>query len=297
MPQNQGAGLLIFPYTANFSYAPYASYYNWLFQKYPGSKDHVGVLWGQSVIAQYDSAVVVQTVKDDGGVLAYNASFPPVGLSNWAPYAEAIKAKGIKGLTFYDTPQDLAAQEQALDNIGYHLDWIDANSNAYGPAFLQVAGKSLTEQNNYADLPGIWPLEKASGNPAAQQLTALFQQYAPGAPVSLQVLQAWSMWLEFAVSAETCGASLTRACVYGAAVKQTAWTGGGLTAPVNESQPLGPPGCNNVEQATASGWVPPAGFTANASGVYDCGAPPVKLTGFPLPDELSSVGLSLSDLK
>ena len=28
---------------------------------------------------------------------------------------------------------------------------------------------------------------------------------------------------------ETCGSDLTRSCVYNAAVKQTAWTGGGLT--------------------------------------------------------------------
>ena len=297
MPQNQGSGLEIVPYIGNFSYAAYAGYDKWLMQKYPGSAGHVGVLWGQSAVTQYDSQAVVDTVAADGGQVTYNESFPPIGVTNWTPYAEAVKAKGVKGLVFYDTPQELVAFEQALDDLGYHLDWIDANNNAYTASYISLAGKTLTEQNNYADLPGMWPLEKSSANPAEQQLTALFQQYAPGQPVSLQVLQAFTMWLEFAVSAESCGADLTRACVYGAAVKQTAWTGGGLTAPVNESDLLGPPGCFDIEQATTSGWEPAVGFTPNTDGAYYCGTPAVKLAGFPAPTQLSDVGETLSDLK
>jgi hypothetical protein len=296
MPQNQGSALQLTPYTSNFTYASYIGYYKWLFGKYPDSTDKVGLLYGASIITQYDSQAVAETVKDDGGQVAYNESFPATGVANWTPYAEAIKAKGIKGLTFYDTPQDLVALEQALDNLGYHLDWIDANSNAYSASFISLAGKALTDQNNYADLAGVWPLEKP-GNAAEQQLTSLYKQYAPGQPITLQGLQAFSMWLQFAVSAETCGADLTRACVYDAAVKQTAWTGGGLTAPVNESQPLGPPSCFNIEQATSGGWEPADGFTPNTDGTYDCGTPAVKLTGFPAPDELSGVGKTLSDLK
>ena len=269
-----GVGAGAVPYTSNFSYAAYAGYYKWLFQKYPDSADHFGILYGQSIVTQYDSGAAQQTVKADGGVLSYSESFPPVGVSNWTPYAEAIKAKGVKGLVFDDTIQDLVALEQALDNLGYHLDWIDANSNAYGAAFIQIAGKALTGQNNYADLAGIWPLEKSATDPAEQQLTALFQQYAPGQPVSLQVLQAFSMWLQFAVSAESCGAALTRACVYGAAVKQTAWTGGGLTAPVNESQPLGPPGCFDIEQATTSGWSRPPGSPRTPAAPTTAARPP-----------------------
>ena len=297
MPQNQGAALELTPYTANFSYSPYTGYYKWLFGKYPGSAGHVGLLYGQSIITQYDSQAVQQVVKADGGQVTYSAGFPPTGLANWTPYAEAIKAHGVKGLTFYDTPQDLSALEKALDIIGYHLDWIDANTNAYGTSFVTIAGQALTQQNNYASLFGIYPLEKASSNPAEQKLTQLFHQYAPGQPVTLQVLQAFSMWLLFAESAESCGASLTRACVYSAAVKQTGWTAGGITAPVNESTPLGAPSCFDVEQATPAGWQPATGFTPNTDGVYSCGEAPVKLTGFPAPTQLSDVGKTLSDLK
>jgi hypothetical protein len=297
MPQNQGSALELTPYISNFSYAPYAGYYKWLFQRYPASAGSVGTLYGQAAVTQYDSQVVAQTVTADGGTLTYSQGFPPAGVPNWAPYAEAIKAKGVKGLVFDDTVQALAALEQALDVVGYHLDWIDANADAYGSGFIQLAGQAVTEQVNYASLPGVYPLEKAAGDPAEEQLTQLFRQYAPGQPVTLQVALAFSSWLEFAEAAESCGSDLTRSCVYQAAIRQTAWTGGGLTAPVNEAQPLGPPGCFDIEQATSAGWHPATGFTPNTDGVYSCGGPVIRLTGFPPPAQLSDVGETLSDLR
>ena len=296
MSQNAGSALQLGPYTYNFAYAAFAGYYKWLLAKYPDSVQHVGVLSGASVITAQDAQAVADTVRADGGTVAYNGTFPITGVTNWTPYAEALKNKGIKGLTFYDTPQTLAALEQALDNIGYHLDWIDANTNAYGTAFVQVAGKALAEQNNYADLPGVYPVEEASANPTMEQLVQLFAKYAPGQPITLQVEQAWSMWLLFAVAAEACGSHLTRSCVYDAAVKQTAWTGGGITAPTNEADRQGAPSCFNIEQATPGGWRP-AQFGAN-TGPYLCGENVVKLpAGFPTGVQLSAVGKTLSDLK
>ena len=180
--------------------------------------------------------------------------------------------------------------------MNYKLDWIDANTNAYGAPFIQAAGKSLSFQHNYADLPAVYPLEKAQSNPATQQVINLYAKYAPGQPVTLQALQAFSAWLIFAVSAESCGSDLTRKCVYDAAVKQTAWTGGGLTAPVNLAQPDSPPSCFDIEQATPNGWQP-ASFGAN-DGAYRCGEPVFRLTGsYPQPLTLAEVGKSLNDLK
>jgi hypothetical protein len=296
MPQEAGSDLQLRPYVMDFSYAEFAGYYKWLGTKYPGSTSKFGVLGGASVITQVDDQAVADTIKAIGGATVYNATYPITGVTNWAPYAQAIKAKGVKGFTFYGQIQQLISLEQALDTIGYKLDWIDANTNAYGPQFLQLAGAALTQQNNYAQLPGIYPVEEAASNPSVEKIVQLYQQYAPGAAITLQALQAWSMWLLFADAAETCGSNLTRACVYNAALKQTAWTGGGITAPVDEAVSQGPPGCFNVEQATPSGWKAPD-FGAN-TGPYLCGETPVKLPGgYPAPATLASVGLSLSDLK
>jgi len=296
MPQNDGSGLQLRPYNYNFQYASFAGYYKWLMAKYPASAQHVGILSAASVITTVITQGVADTITADGGTVAYNGTFPVSGVTDWTPYAETLKNKGIKGLTFFDTPQTLVALEQALDNIGYHLDWIDANTNSYEPSFIQLAGKTLTEQTNYAGLPGVYPAEEAASNPAMEQLTQLFAKYAPGQQITLQVEQAWSMWLLFAESAESCGSALTRACIYQAALKQTAWTGGGITAPVDEATPQAAPSCFNIEQATASGWQA-AQFGAN-TGPYLCGEQVIKLpAGFPAAVQLSTVGKSLSELK
>ncbi len=297
MPQNNGSGLQIYPIPWSHTYSVYGGYYNWLLnEKYPASKTSVGILSGASVITQVDDALVAQTVAGVGGKVIYNGNYPISGVTDWTPYAEAIKNKGVKGFTFYGTIQQLVAVEQALDNIGYKLDWIDANTNAYGGEFIQIAGKALADQNNYADLPGIYPLEKAADNPATEQLVKLFAQYAPGQPLTLQDVQAWSAWLIFAVSAESCGSNLTRECVYEAGLKQTDWTGGGLTAADNlADHGAVVPSCYNIEEATPSGWVP-ASFDPN-NGAYRCGMPAIKVSGIPPATQLSNVGLSLSDLK
>lgn len=296
MPQNNGSGLQIYPIPWSHTYSVYGGYYTWLLkQKYPDSANAVGIVSGASVITQIDDAIVAQTVNAVGGNVIYNGNYPITGVTDWTPYAEAIKNKGVKGFTFYGTPEQLAALEHSLDNIGYKLDWIDANTNAYGTNFIQVAGKALSMQRNYAELPGVYPVEKAADNPAVEQLVKLFAQYAPGQPVTLQDLQAWSAWTIFAQSAESCGANLTRKCVYEAALKQTNWTGGGITAPVNLANQDSVPSCFDIEQATPAGWKP-APFGPN-NGAYRCGQPAVKLQGMPAPVQLSAVGLSLSNLK
>jgi len=297
MPQNVNSSLQAYPITEGHSYAPYTGYYKWLMtQAYPDSAKHVAELYGQSAI----SAPLVQEQEDSiramGGTIAYNGPFPATGASDWTPYAEAIKSKGIKGMVFNGEPQQLAALESVLTSMSYKLDWIDANSNAYGQPFIQLAGTSLAFQHNYASLFGIYPIEEAAHNPSTEQLVRLFARYAPGQPVTLQVVQAWSAWLLFAKSAESCGSDLTRRCVYDAALRQTAWDGGGLQAPVNMTKPDSPASCFNVEMATPSGWRP-APFDPN-DGPYRCGQPVLRLpAGFPQPETLQDVGKSISSLK
>jgi len=298
MPQAAGSSLEFSPVTYNFAYADYSGYYKWLLQKYPASSGHIAIVWGDSAVTQIDYADQQATIAALGGGATTSITFPATGVTNWTPYAEEIKSKGIKGFTFYGEPQELAPLEAALDTIGYKLDWIDTDSNAYGSSFIQLDGKGLTEQANYAALFGIYPVEKAASNPTVEKIQQLYQQYEPGQQITLQALQAFSMWLAFAVSAESCGSDLTRSCVYQAALKLTSWDGGGITATEDLATPLGPPSCFNVEQASSSGWAPATGFTPNTDGVYSCGEPQVKLpSSFPAPDTLATVGLTLANLK
>jgi hypothetical protein len=196
---------------------------------------------------------------------------------------------------FYGSFVELAKLEQVLTGMQYKLDWIDANSNAYAPAFLKLAGKSLGYQNNVADLSGTFPLENAASSPATKQVADLFAKYAPQAQVTLPAVRAFAAWLLFAKAAASCGDALTRKCVYDAATKETAWTAGGLQAPLDLAK-KGPLPCFNVEKATPAGWKP-AEFKPD-KGAYRCDFTPVKLTGnYGKALTLADIGKSLSDFK
>jgi hypothetical protein len=296
--ENAGSDLQVSPQPGGSSYVPYAGYYNWLLKEaYPGSAGAVGIINGDSPVTKVLGGIAEEGIKAAGGTFAYDDLYPAAGLADWTPYAQAVKAKGVKGLIFYGAFDQVAKLEQALTNVGHKLDWIDANNNAYGSGFLDLAGRQvLSTQNNLVDLSGVYPLENAATNPATRQVVDLFARYAPGAKVTLPVVRAFTSWLVFAKAAVSCGDNLTRKCVYDAARKETAWTGGGLTAPVDLSTSDRPVTCFNIEQATPDGWKP-ADFKPD-KGAYRCNAPVVKLTGtYPKPVTLADVGKNPGDFR
>jgi hypothetical protein len=293
--ENLGSDLQLLQYTGAH-YDRYSGYFRWLLKEaYPASSGAVGVLIGDAPMTRVLGEKLRESLPAQGATLVYSDLYPMQGISDWTPYAQAIKSKGVKGLVFYGDFASLAKLEQVLTTIGYRPDWIDANNNAYGSAFLKLAGNSLATQNNLADLSGIHPLEDAASHPAVRQVLDLYQRYAPDAEVTMPALRAFSMWLLFAKAAASCGDALTRRCVYDAARKETAWTGAGLTAPVDLSTSDRPVPCFNVVRATPDGWRP-ADFKPDR-GAYRCDAPSYRYTGsFPKPVTLADVGKSMSDV-
>ena len=292
-----GADLQVIAGGASVGYAPYADFYSWLIKEaYPDSADAVGVISGDSPITKVIADQLKEQIPGLGGKVSYSDLYPATGVSDWTPYAQAIKSKKVKGLVFNGDFASLAKLEQVLTNIGYKLDWIDTNNNAYGPAFIKLAGSSvLAAQNNFADIAGVYPPEKASSNPATQQVLDLYSKYDPTAQITLPALRAFSAWLLFATAASDC-ITLTRTCVYQNAMKQTGWTGGGLQAPVNLTSTTQAPACFNAEKATATGWVP-ADFKPN-TGAYRCDSVSYKFTGnYGKPLTLADVGKTMADVK
>ncbi|KMS75952.1 lipoprotein [Streptomyces viridochromogenes] len=275
-------------------YFQYAGYYTWLLkEKYPDSAKKVGIIAGDSPVTKVMAAQFKEAVAGLGGKVSHSDLYPAAGVSDWTPYAQSIKKSGVRGLVFLGDFASLAKLEQALTGIGYTPDWIDANSNAYGPAFPQLAGAALGTQHNYAELLGSAPLESAGDNPAVQQVIDLFEKYAPGKQVTYPALRAFSAWLLFATAARDC-AELTRTCVYENAMKNTAFTAGGLQAPFDLTSKE-PPKCYVIVEATAKGWQA-AGFEPD-QGAYRCDAPTYKYKGdYGEPATLAGVGKSLSDL-
>ncbi|WP_326666143.1 ABC transporter substrate-binding protein [Streptomyces sp. NBC_00385] len=275
-------------------YFQYSGYYNWLLKKkYPDSAQKVGIIAGDSPVTKVMLAQFKEAVAGLGGKVSYTDLYPAAGVSDWTPYAQSIKESGVKGLVFLGDFASLAKLEQGLTNIGYAPDWTDANSNAYGPAFLQLAKPALGKQHNYAELFATAPLESAADNPAVQQVKDLFEKYAPDKQVTYPALRAFSAWLVFATAARDC-ATLTRACVYDNARKKTDWTAGGLQAPFDLSSDK-PPACYSIVEAKEKGWQPAA--FAPDRGDFRCDAPAYRYKGdYGKPVTLADVGKSMSDL-
>ncbi|MET7767200.1 ABC transporter substrate-binding protein [Nocardia sp. NPDC005366] len=277
---------------------PYSGLYEWLTEEaYPDSLGAIGMINGDSPLTKVMGDKLTESFTASGAKVVYSDLYPAAGVSDWTPYAQAIKSNNVKGLIFLGDFRYLAKLEDILTSMNYKLDWIDANANAYNQTFLDGAKSSLGTQNNVADLNGTAALDAAATTPAIQQLKDLFEQYAPSSHITYQVLRAFQAWLLFAESATSCGDNLTRACVYNAARKETAWTGGGLQAPVDLSRPLvEQTRCFNVQQATPDGWKS-ADFKPN-NGQFRCGFTPYKYTqDFGKPLTLADVGKSMSDLK
>lgn len=294
--QARGADLQAMANGASLGYNDYAGFYSWLIkEKHPSSKSDVGVIAGDSPVTKIMISQHSETIEGAGGKITYTGLYPARGVSDWTPFAQAMKDKKVKGLVFLGDFSQLAKLLQSLTNIGHKLDWVDTTNNAYGPQFISLAGAALESQPSYLDLSGLHPLENAAGNPATQQVVDMFKQYAPDAEVNLPVLRSFSAWLLFAKSAGAC-TELTRACVLENAKKETEWTAGGLRAPLDLSNPASPPRCWNAVHATSKGWEP-ADFGAN-DGVYRCEDVSHKYKGeYPSPLKLEDVGKTLADLK
>ncbi|MBD0321780.1 MAG: ABC transporter substrate-binding protein [Aldersonia sp.] len=295
-PQSVGADLDIAAAPTRVAgYDPYFGFRTWLLKEaYPESAAAVGIINGDSPVTKSLGPQAIEAIQAAGGTVVYDELYPAMGVSDWTPYAQGIKNKGVKGLVFYGDFKQLAKLEESLTTMDYKLDWIDANSNAYSQSFLDLLGKSASYQNNVLDLGGVAPLE--SSEPAIEQVKQMYEQYAPDAQITLPAVRAISSWLLFAKSAGSCGDELTRKCVYDAARGETAWMAGGLQAPVDVSQPKVQGPCFNIEQATADGWQS-ADFQPD-NGLYRCDTPPFKLQGdYGAPLTLAAVGKSMSDVQ
>ncbi|WP_033321586.1 ABC transporter substrate-binding protein [Streptomyces yerevanensis] len=281
------------PFSGHFQYA---GFYQWLLkEKFPGSAQHVGIISGDSPVTKVLAAQYKESIATLGGKVSYSDLYPATGVSDWTPYAQALKKEKVKGLVFHGDFASLAKLEQALTSLGYAPDWIDANSNAYSQNFIQLAGSALGTQHNYTELFATHPLDASKENPAVEKVEALFAKYAPGKPLTYPALRAFSAWLLFATAARDCD-ELTRRCVYDNALKVTDWTAGGIQAPFDVSKQNVPGKCYSVVEATPKGWKP-ASFEQD-SGPYRCDAPVVKFKrSYTEPARLADVGKSLSDLK
>jgi ABC-type branched-subunit amino acid transport system substrate-binding protein len=263
---------------------------------FPAAKSSVGYL-----TAGFSTDLILkqqfeEAGKQNGWKTTYDAQYNVTGEPTWAPFANTLKQKGVKGLVWVGEPTSLAKLLSALDLINYKLDWVMTSSNDYDKSLISGAGSALNTNPVYVTL-GTTPFE-ATQVPAIKQYSSLFDTYLPNGKKTASLGQSsFSAWLLFAQSVKACGANVTRSCVLEQAAKTTSFDGGGLTATVNPSTPETPTSCFAVVKATTSGfkvirWQP------NKLGVYNCD--PANVVTFAksygTPAKLSDVGKSTTDL-
>ncbi|WP_280426298.1 ABC transporter substrate-binding protein [Nocardia carnea] len=296
--QNLGTDLQVIASQSTYAhYDPYNASRQWLTKEaYPQSAGAIGIINGDSPVTKVLGAKAVESLEAMGAKVIYNELYPVGGVTDWTPYAQAIKNSGVRGLIWLGEDGPLAKLEEKLTSMDYKLDWIDPTNNAFQPDYIELLGRSAGFQNNIVDLGGVVPLQLAAESPAMQQLQDLYEQYAPDAEISLPATRAFSAWLLFAKAASACGSELTRTCVVETAKKETEWTGGGLHSPNDLSAEDPAPSCFNAMRATPEGWQP-AEFGAN-DGLFRCGTPPYRYTGdYGEPLTLADVGKTMADVE
>jgi len=213
--------------------------YRWLGKRYPATTKHVGIITGDLPTTVTVAKQAAEAVKKLGWDVVYDDQYPAAGPSSWAPYAQAMKDKGVQGVIWVGEPENLAKLETDMKDINFAPQWVRADTNHYDQKLLDVGGDAIA--NTYIPSSFV-PFEQASTSPAMQQYLDAFAKYKPGAKAkALLGAQAWSAWLLFAEAAKQCGSDLTRKCVYDHARTVSNWTGGGLHAPTG-------PGANKGSQ-------------------------------------------------
>ncbi len=289
----RGADLQVQPIPNGLTSQPFGPY-KWLKEKFPDGAAHAGVLYGQLPSLITTAEMRKEQITRAGWKLVYTDTYPATGPTSWAPYVEALRSKGIKGLVWVGEPENLAALENALHDAKYKLDFVVTDANHYDQKLIEVGGESI---DNVYVIGTLVPFEMAGENPATKQYLDLFDKYKPdGKSHAYLGLQAMSAWLLFATSAAKCGDDLTRRCVYENARKVKDWTGGGLHARQDPSEGL-------ISQCFMLYKAGPDGFTfpdvdAN-EGPFNCG-PDNRITlkgSYGKGITLADVGRSMADLK
>lgn len=227
-PEARGADLVVQPVPNSNKFLPIGDY-RWLEEQFPDSTDSVGTLTGDLPTTVLVANQAEEAVTNElGWNIIYSDRYPAAGPTTWAPFAQSLKEKGVKGLIWTGEPENLAKLEQAIADVDYELDWIRTDANHYDQILLDVGGPAI--KNTYVRSV-FWPFEDAANNPSTEQYLDAFAEYKPDGKSQAQLgLQAWSAWLLFAQAVRECGSDLTRSCVYDNLQTVDSWTGGGLHA-------------------------------------------------------------------
>jgi ABC-type branched-subunit amino acid transport system substrate-binding protein len=199
-----------------------------LFDQNPAWKDAVGTLYSNGAAGDREQHTYNEAIESLGAKIVYTAEYTPT-TTNWAPFVQAMKSKGVKFLFLNDTTYVSAGLVAAMTTAGWFPDITISPPQLYDTSSLSLI---KNPQNYYTYIPTT-PYEVADTVPAVKQFVDLLTQYAPKANKTFFAETAFSAWLLFAEGVKSCGSNVTRTCIEDYIKTQTAWTGGGLQGEIN----------------------------------------------------------------
>jgi ABC-type branched-subunit amino acid transport system substrate-binding protein len=232
----------------------------------PKAAKKLGFLTGdlQSIVISKDQDR--EYAENHGYKTVYDQRYGVAGESNWRPFVEDMKSKGVEVLELTGEPSALIGLQKAMKTVGWYPKYTMQQTNFYDPRFVAEGGS--TAKDTY--VRGIfYPTELAKDNPATADYLELMERYNPKGQTGLLGMQGLSAWLLFAKAAKECGNDLTRDCLLEKAQAVTSWTGGGLhaeTGPGNDKMP----DCFTVLKVTPDGFVFDKELTQPTDGIYNC---------------------------
>jgi len=268
---------------------------NYLNKTFPSAGQSVGYITANTGTTITNKQQYQEAGASLGWKTVYDTQYNAVGEPTWLPFAQGIKDKGVKGLYFVGSANNLAQLLASLAQIDYKLDWVAGPQNMYDPALIKQGAAGLGTNNVYIN-DATTPFT-ATDVPAIPQYEQLFDTYLPkGLKTASLGLNAFAAWLLFAQSAKACGNDITRLCVYQHGIQTTTFDGGGLSGRLNPSTPQVPTNCFVPVLATTKGFSI-IKYNPN-DGPYNCSPSNVfKLTGNYGQSVKFANGQSLASLK
>ena len=176
-------------------------------KNYPDAAAHAGLFYLNAGAAAENGPVEVNAMTKQG--LHFDVvQGIDVAEFNYAPYAQALKDKGVKVVFFVGASQQSARLAQAMQQVGYKPDIYLRDPTDYIPSFVETGGDAVDGTVVFLNFV---PFEEASTNNEMQLYLNWLQQVSPGADPSFFGVFSWSAARLFVEKAAALGGKLSRA--------------------------------------------------------------------------------------
>jgi len=228
---------------------------------YPDAAAHAGLVYLNAGAAAENGPAEASAMTKQG--LHFDVvQAVDVAEFNYAPYAQALKDKGVKVVFFVGASQQSARLAQAFQQVGYKPDLYLRDPTDYLPSFVETGGSAVDGTVVFLNFT---PFEEASSNKEMQLYVSWLQQVSPGADPSFFGVFSWSAARLFVEKSIALGGTLSRATLVDALRKTDNWTANGMTAPQHVgSKRTGD--CWRFIQLSDGAWSPVGGTKYTCAG-------------------------------